>query len=136
MTVDELQVLITANTTALQKEIAKTNSTIASLKKSADKTQGGVTSAFKKLKTGIVALGIGKVIKDSGFTIASSVPADAKFTDTTYENATSSKAGLMSSSDKSKLDGIKSTPSLCCKIIFSLSMKLTTPMIYVIINLF
>ena len=28
MTVDELQVLITANTTALQKEIAKTNGTI------------------------------------------------------------------------------------------------------------
>lgn len=65
MTVDELQVLITANTTALQKEIAKTNSTIASLKKSADKSQSGITSAFKKLKTGIVALGIGKVIKDS-----------------------------------------------------------------------
>ena len=65
MTVDELQVLITANTTALQKEIAKTNGTIASLKKSADKTQSGITSTFKKLKTGIVALGIGKVIKDS-----------------------------------------------------------------------
>lgn len=65
MTVDELQVLITANTTALQKEIAKTNSTISSLKKSADKSQSGITSAFKKLKTGIVALGIGKVIKDS-----------------------------------------------------------------------
>lgn len=65
MTVDELQVLITANTTALQKEIAKTNSTIASLKKSADKSQSGITSAFKKLKKGIVALGIGKVIKDS-----------------------------------------------------------------------
>lgn len=65
MTVDELQVLITANTTALKKEIAKTNSTVSSLKKSADKTQSGVTSAFKKLKTGIVALGIGKVIKDS-----------------------------------------------------------------------
>lgn len=65
MTVDELQVLITANTTALKKEIAKTNSTVSSLKKSADKTQSGVTSAFKKLKTGIIALGIGKVIKDS-----------------------------------------------------------------------
>ena len=65
MTVDELQVLITANTKALQKEIDKTNSTIASLKKSADKTQNGIMSAFKKLKTGIVALGIGKVIKDS-----------------------------------------------------------------------
>ena len=65
MTVDELQVLITANTTALQKEIAKTNTTVASLKKSADKTQSGVTTAFKRLKQGIVALGIGKVIKDS-----------------------------------------------------------------------
>lgn len=65
MTVDELQVLITANTTALQKEIAKTNSTISGLKKSADKAQSGVTSAFSKLKQGIVALGIGKVIADS-----------------------------------------------------------------------
>ena len=65
MTVDELQVLITANTTALKKEISKTNSTIAGLKKSADKSQSGITSAFKKLKRGIVALGIGKVIKDS-----------------------------------------------------------------------
>lgn len=65
MTVDELQVLITANTTALKKEIARTNSTINSLKKTADKTQSGISSAFSKLKTGIVALGIGKVIKDS-----------------------------------------------------------------------
>ena len=65
MTVDELQVLITANTKQLQKEIAKTNTTVASLTKSANKTQGGVTSAFKKLKSGIIALGIGKVIKDS-----------------------------------------------------------------------
>lgn len=38
----------------------------------------------------------GNVIKDSGFTIASSVPANAKFTDTTYTNmkgATASAAG-------------------------------------------
>ena len=33
----------------------------------------------------------GKVIKDSGFTIASSVPANAKFTDTTYTAATDVK---------------------------------------------
>lgn len=65
MTVEELQVLITANTTALQKEIAKTNNTLNGLKKSADKTQSGISTAFKKLKTGIIALGIGKVIKDS-----------------------------------------------------------------------
>ena len=39
-----------------------------------------------------------------GYTIASSVPANAKFTDTTYGVATSSSNGLMSSTDKTKLD--------------------------------
>ena len=34
------------------------------------------------------------------------VPAGAKFTDTTYSAATTSKDGLMSSADKAKLDGI------------------------------
>lgn len=79
MTVDELQVLITANTNELRKEINKTNSTISSLKKSADKTQSGVTSAFKKLKTGIVALGIGKIIKDSIQTGMDAVESDSLF---------------------------------------------------------
>lgn len=39
-----------------------------------------------------------------GYTIAKSVPADAKFTDTTYGVATSTSNGLMSSDDKTKLD--------------------------------
>jgi len=97
----------------------------------------------------------GKVVKDSGFTIASSVPANAKFTDTvythpshtaaasglykvtvnelghvtatskvvkaditglgipaqdtTYNNATTTAAGLMSASDKAKLDAVGTT---------------------------
>ena len=46
----------------------------------------------------------GKVIKDSGFTIGASVPANAKFTDTTYSDATTSTAGLMSATDKTNLD--------------------------------
>lgn len=46
----------------------------------------------------------GKAIKDSGFTIGCSVPANAKFTDTTYLEATTSTAGLMSAADKQKLD--------------------------------
>lgn len=50
----------------------------------------------------------GKIIKDSGFTIGKSVPSDAKFTDTTYNNATTTTAGLMSTADKTKLDGIAS----------------------------
>lgn len=39
-----------------------------------------------------------------GYTISSSVPANAKFTDTTYGVASSSSNGLMSSTDKTKLD--------------------------------
>ena len=50
----------------------------------------------------------GKVIKDSGFTIAKSVPADAKFTDTTYGLATTSANGLMSKEDKGDFDMLKS----------------------------
>lgn len=42
----------------------------------------------------------------NGHTVESNVPADAKFTDTTYSVATSSADGLMSAADKSKLDGI------------------------------
>lgn len=48
----------------------------------------------------------GKIIKDSGFTIAKSVPSNAVFTDTTYSVATTSKDGLMSAADKKKLEGI------------------------------
>ena len=50
----------------------------------------------------------GYTVKDSGFTIGKSVPSDAKFTDTTYSNATTAVAGLMSTDDKSKLNGIAS----------------------------
>ena len=46
----------------------------------------------------------GKVIQDSGFTIAKSVPADAQFTDTTYENKTAASGGtdvsLVTTGDK------------------------------------
>ena len=48
----------------------------------------------------------GKVIKDSGFTIATSVPSGAKFTDTTYSAATTSANGLMTSAMVTKLNGI------------------------------
>lgn len=40
------------------------------------------------------------------YTLNKTVPADAVFTDTTYENATTSAAGLMSADDKTKLNGI------------------------------
>lgn len=49
----------------------------------------------------------GKPVKTT-YTLGKSVPSDAKFTDTTYSAATTSANGLMSSTDKSKLDGITS----------------------------
>lgn len=53
----------------------------------------------------VVVFGVdGFTPKDSGFTLGKSVPADAKFTDTTYDVATESKAGLMSATDKKNLD--------------------------------
>lgn len=42
----------------------------------------------------------------NGHTVNSDVPANAKFTDTTYEEASTTAAGLMSASDKSKLNDI------------------------------
>ena len=49
----------------------------------------------------------GKRIKDSGFTIAASVPANAKFTDTTYKAATDTADGLLTASLHKKLVGIE-----------------------------
>ena len=54
----------------------------------------------------------GEVIQDSGFTIGASVPANAIFTDTTYSEATTTSAGLLSASDKAKLDGITNSTTL------------------------
>ena len=40
-------------------------------------------------------------------TVESNVPADAVFTDTTYESVTQTEDGLMSAADKKKLDGVE-----------------------------
>ena len=86
MTVDELQVLITANTNELRKEMANANKSISGLKKSADKGASGVSTAFKKLKTGIIALGIGKVIKDSITSGMDAIESDSLFSTVMGEN--------------------------------------------------
>lgn len=48
-------------------------------------------------------------LRSTGYTLGKSVPNDAVFTDTTYTNATQSQAGLMSSSDKLKIDELDNT---------------------------
>ena len=79
MTVDELQVLITANTKQLQKEMKNANKRIDSLQKTAKSTSSGVLSSFNKLKNGIIALGIGKVIADSIKTGMDAIESDNLF---------------------------------------------------------
>lgn len=46
--------------------------------------------------------------KVNGHTVKSDVPENAVFTDTTYENANATKAGLMSSGHYTKVEGIES----------------------------
>ena len=87
MTVDELEVLITANTNELRKEMGNANKSISGLKKSADKSTKGVSSAFKALKTGIVALGIGKVIKDSISAGMDAIESDSLFSTVMGDNS-------------------------------------------------
>lgn len=61
MTVDELQVLITANTKQLQSEIAKTQQSIANLSSSASKSTSKLTSSF--IKASIFTKTLGLAIK-------------------------------------------------------------------------
>ena len=55
-----------------------------------------------------------------GYTILSSVPANAKFTDTTYDVVSSTTDGLMSSDDKKKLNDFSGVVSI------TKSIQLTT----------
>ncbi len=58
-------------------------------------------------KNGYVQNYVGNAETVNGHTVESDVPKNAKFTDTTYTNATASKNGLMSYEDKIKLDTIE-----------------------------
>lgn len=54
--------------------------------------------------------------KVNNHTVSSDVPANAKFTDTTYSDATTSAHGLMSPADKTKLNKIGSNVSIGSRI--------------------
>lgn len=51
----------------------------------------------------------GSIVKDGGVTVKKSVPEDAVFTDTTYDEASATNPGLLSSSDKDKLDKLNTS---------------------------
>lgn len=106
MTVDELEVLITANTNELRKEIGNANKSISGLQKSASKSAGGVASAFGKLKTAVIALGIGKVIKDSIQSGMDAIESDSLFTTVMGDNAAAVKEWSNSVADTLGLSAV------------------------------
>ena len=59
----------------------------------------------------------------TGFTVGVNVPANAKFTDTTYENASGSSAGLMSADDYTKLSAFGQASSYDLKTDISIAYK-------------
>lgn len=62
MTIDELQVLITANTSALRNEITKAQSSLTGLSKTSDKTANTVSKGFNFIKASIIGAGIGVLL--------------------------------------------------------------------------
>ena len=62
MTVDELQILITANTGALRNEISKAQTSLNSLSKTSDKTANAVVSGFNFIKASVIGVGISALL--------------------------------------------------------------------------
>ncbi|WP_294465501.1 hypothetical protein [uncultured Anaerofustis sp.] len=76
----------------------------------ASKSGDMLRSVYDKDRDGVVDLAkqADNASTVNGKTVGTSVPENAIFTDTTYKEASSSEAGLMSISDKVKLNGIAS----------------------------
>ena len=66
------------------------------------------TSSVTQIISGVTQTTLGQItVKKSAFTIAKSVPSNAKFTDTTYSDVTTSAHGLMTPAMLTKLNGIE-----------------------------
>lgn len=63
MTVEELQVLVTANTRDLQRQMRSLTSQLQGVQRQTNTISAGMTRAFTGLKRTLVSLGIGKMIK-------------------------------------------------------------------------
>lgn len=64
-TLDNLQVIISAETQGLRTQLNQVSSQIRRFEQTTTRSMDGVSKAFAKVKTAIVALGVGKVLKDS-----------------------------------------------------------------------
>lgn len=65
MTVEELNVIVSANKDDFDRKIRLVNENLVNVKKQAEDTSAGTLSAFKTLASGLSALGIGAMIKNA-----------------------------------------------------------------------
>lgn len=96
--------------TTLQRSLGASNQTFY-FPYNADSTSGtlianGAATAGTGSATNPVYADSDGILHPTTYALNATVPSNAVFTDTTYSNATTSAAGLMSASDKTKLNGI------------------------------
>lgn len=65
MTVEELNVIVSANKDDFDRKIRMVNENLVNVKKQAEDTSAGTLSAFKTLASGLSALGFGAIIKNA-----------------------------------------------------------------------
>ena len=65
MTVEELNVIVSANKDDFDRKIRMVNENLVNVKKQAEDTSAGTLSAFKTLASGLSALGFGAMIKNA-----------------------------------------------------------------------
>ena len=111
--VDQLEVLVGDTSVATQIALAVVDKASENHTHSyaGSSSAGGAATSANKLNTnaGSATQPVyfeNGVPKETTYTLEKSVPASAVFTDTTYTNATTSADGLMSSTDKKKLNDI------------------------------
>ena len=79
MTIEELEIVIEAQTREFNQQIANVTNQVSNMEKKINKSLGNIKNIFGRVGKWIAALGIGKVIKDSIITAMDSIESDSMF---------------------------------------------------------
>lgn len=79
MTLEELEVIISANASQFNRQIENVERQVGQMERQTSKATGGMLKSFKWLGGAIVALGIGKIIKDSIMDGMESIESESLF---------------------------------------------------------
>ena len=79
MTIEELEIVIEAQTREFNQQIANVTNQVSNMEKRVNKSLGNIKNILGRVGKWIAALGIGKVIKDSIITAMDSIESDSMF---------------------------------------------------------